>query len=186
MPDPVPLHEQPWTTLSSREVYQNPWTRVREDMVQLPDGRTTLYGVVEFGECVGTLPLSEDGQVLLVRQYRYVQGAATWEMPTGGVKAGETPEEAARRELREEGGLHAARLTHLSTYHTSKSVVRETAHLYLAGGLSPCRPAAPDDTEFLATAWKPFAEVLEMVLANQIMDSMTVIAVLAAARRLGL
>ena len=180
------MHEQPWTTVSSREVYQNPWTRVREDVVRLSNGRTTIYGVVEFGECVGTLPLSDDGRVLLVRQYRYVQGTATWEMPTGGVKAGETPEEAARRELLEEGGMHAARLTHLSTYHTSKSVVRETAHLYLAETLSPVPASAPDDTEFLATAWKPFVEVLEMVLANQIMDSMTVIAVLAAARRLGL
>jgi ADP-ribose pyrophosphatase len=180
------MHEQPWTTVSSREVYRNPWTRVREDVVRLPDGHTTIYGVVEFGECVGALPLSDDGRVLLVRQYRYVQGMATWEMPTGGVKAGETPEEAARRELLEEGGMHAARLTHLSSYNTSKSVVRETAHLYLAESLSPVQTSAPDDTEFLATAWKPFAEVLEMVLANQIMDSMTVIAVLAAARRLGL
>ncbi|HVA89359.1 MAG TPA: NUDIX hydrolase [Chloroflexota bacterium] len=179
------MHEQPWTTLSSREIYENPWTRVREDLVLLPDGRTTIYGVVDFGDCVGALPLADDGRVLLVRQYRYVQGSATWEMPTGGVKAGETLEEAARRELAEEGGLQAGRLTPLSTYHTSKSVVRETAHLYLAEDLSPARALAGDDTEFLATAWKPFAEVLEMVLTNQIMDSMTVIAVLAAARRLG-
>ena len=180
------LHEEPWKTLSSREIYQNPWTHVREDMVQLPDGRTTIYGVVTFGECVGTLPLADDGRVLLVRQYRYVQGAVTWEMPTGGVKAGETLEDAARRELLEEGGLQAARLSHLSTYHTSKSVVRETAHLYLAEGLEPIETHQRDETEFIATAWKPFAEVLEMVLANEIVDSMTVIAVLTAARRLGL
>ncbi len=180
------LHEEPWKTLSSREIYQNPWTHVREDMVQLPDGRTTIYGVVTFGECVGTLPLSDDRRVLLVRQYRYVQDAVTWEMPTGGVKAGETLEDAARRELLEEGGLRAARLSHLSTYHTSKSVVRETAHLYLAEGLVPVETHQRDETEFIAIAWKPFAEVLEMVLANEIVDSMTVIAVLTTARRLGL
>jgi ADP-ribose pyrophosphatase len=179
------MNEQPWQTVSSREIYRNPWTHVREDVVRLPDGRTTIYGVVTFGECVGTLPLAEDGRVLLVRQYRYVQGAVTWEMPTGGVKAGETMEQAARRELLEEGGLQAVRLTHLSTYHTSKSVVRETAHLFLAEGLTPVEAHERDETEFIATIWKPFEEVLAMVLANEIVDSMTVIAVLAAARRLG-
>lgn len=178
-------HEEPWRTLTSREIYRNPWTHVREDLVQLPDGRTTIYGVVTFGECVGTLPLADDGQVLLVRQYRYVQDAVTWEMPTGGVKAGEDLQGAARRELLEEGGLHAARLTHLSTYHTSKSVVRETAHLYLAEGLTPAASHENDETEFIGTAWKPFDEVLAMVLAGEIMDSMTVIAVLTAARQLG-
>jgi ADP-ribose pyrophosphatase len=134
---------------------------------------------------VGTLPLSDDGRVLLVRQYRYVQGAVTWEMPTGGVKEGESIEDAARRELLEEGGLLAGKLTHLSTYHTSKSVVRETAHLFLAEGLTPAETHERDETEFIATAWRPFEEVLRMVLAQEIMDSMTVIAVLIAARRLG-
>ncbi len=180
------MHEQPWVTLSTREIYQNPWTRVREDVVQLPDGRTTLYGVVTFGECVGMLPLADDGRVLLVQQYRYVQGAVTWEMPTGGVKAGEGIEKAARRELLEEGGLQAGRMTHISTFHTSKSVVRETAHLFLAQELTAVEAHERDETEFIATAWRPFEEVLQMVLANEIVDSMTVIAVLTAARRLGI
>jgi ADP-ribose diphosphatase len=180
------MHERHWATLSSREVYRNPWTAVREDIVQLPDGRTTLYGVVMFGDCVGVLPLAEDGRVLLVRQYRYVQEAVTWEMPTGGVKAGESLEDAARRELLEEGGVEVDRLTHLSTYHTSKSVVRETAHLYLAEGLTEVGMQQADDTEFIAVTWLPFEQVLAMVLANEIVDSMTVIAVLIAARRFGL
>ena len=178
------MHERPWLILSSREIYRNAWTRVREDIVQLPDGRTTIYGVVTLGECVGMLPLADDGRVLLVRQYRYVQGAVTWEMPTGGVKAGEAIEDAARRELLEEGGLEAGRLTHLSSYHTSKGVVRETAHLFLAEELTAVETHERDETEFIATAWRPFEEVLRMVLANEIVDSMTVIAVLTAARRL--
>jgi ADP-ribose pyrophosphatase len=179
------LSEEPWQTVSSREVYRNPWTHLREDVVRLPDGRTTIYGVVTFGECVGILPLADDGRVLLVRQYRYVQGTATWEMPTGGVKNGESLEAAARRELLEEAGLQAARLTHLSSYHTSKSVVRETAHLYLAEGLAVVETQERDETEFISTAWQPFETVLAMVLSGEIMDSMTVIAVLIAARKLG-
>ena len=77
------------------------------------------------------------------------------------------------------------RLTHLSSYHTSKSVVRETAHLFLAEGLTPVASHENDETEFIGTAWKPFDEVLAMVLAGEIVDSMTVIAVLTTARRLG-
>jgi ADP-ribose pyrophosphatase len=180
------MHERRWSTLSSREVYRNPWTAVREDIVQLPNGSTTLYGVVTFGDCVGVLPLAADSRVLLVRQYRYVQEAVTWEMPTGGIKTGESREDAARRELLEEGGVRVDRLTHLSTYHTSKSVVRETAHLYLAEGLTEVDTHQTDDTEFIAVTWLPFEQVLGMVLANEIVDSMTVIAVLTTARRLGL
>jgi len=94
---------KPWKTLKSRLVYQNPWTSVREDIAEMPDGNITIYGVVEAGECVGILPFLDDERVVLVRQYRYVFGEShRWEMPTGGVKEGETLLDAAHRELREE------------------------------------------------------------------------------------
>jgi len=124
--------EIPWRAVSSRRVYANKWISVREDVVALPDGRTTLYGVVSCGNCVGLLPFVDPDTVLLVRQYRYVAARPTWEMPTGGVHAAETLEQAAQRELAEETGYRAERLVHVSTYHTSKSVVDETAHLFLA------------------------------------------------------
>jgi ADP-ribose pyrophosphatase len=78
----------PWRTRSSRTIYQNPWLRLREDLVELPSGRTTVYGVVSTGPCVGVLPFLDPDTVVLVRQYRYVAGRHTWEMPTGGVGAG--------------------------------------------------------------------------------------------------
>jgi ADP-ribose pyrophosphatase len=82
---------KPWKRLSSRVVYENPWMHLREDVAELPDGRTTIYGVVTFGECVGVVPFVDDDHVLLVRQYRYVQGENhRWEIPTGGVHEGET------------------------------------------------------------------------------------------------
>ena len=174
--------ETPWRQLSSRPVYSNKWMSVREDLVALPDGRTTIYGVVSCGQCVGLLPLLDRDTVLLVRQYRYVAGRPTWEMPTGGVHPGETLEQAAQRELAEETGHRARRLRHLSTYHTSKSVVDETAHLFIAEGLRKAE-TTPDDTEFIDV--RPFSldAALRMVLRGEIVDSMTVIAVLLAARR---
>ena len=87
----------PWKTLSTREVYRNRWTRVREDIAEMPNGKTTIYGVVECGHCVGVLPFIDDEHVVLVRQYRYVfDENQRWEMPTGGVKPGESLEDGAR------------------------------------------------------------------------------------------
>jgi hypothetical protein len=83
----------PWRTRSSRTIYQNPWLRLREDLVELPSGRTTIYGVVSTGSCVGVLPFLDPDTVVLVRQYRYVAGRHTWEMPTGGVAPGEPIQE---------------------------------------------------------------------------------------------
>jgi ADP-ribose pyrophosphatase len=176
--------ETPWVPLSSRPVYANPWISVREDVVRMPDGRTTIYGVVTCKPAVGILPFLDDDTVLLVRQHRYVARRTTWEMPTGGVDPGESLEAAAQRELAEEVGHRAERLVHVSTFDTSKSVVDETAHLFLGYGLTPV-PIGPDETEFIEVRPLPFHRVLDMVLRGEIADAMTIIAVLHAARRRG-
>jgi len=147
----------------------------------LPDGQTTIYGVVECAEAVGVLPFVDSDTVLLVGQYRYVARGFYWEMPTGGQHQGETLEEAAQRELAEEAGYEAGRLVKLCDFHTSKSILREVAHLYLAEELRPAR-RPPDRTEFIERREFPFREVLQMVERGDIKDSMTVIAVLHAAR----
>jgi ADP-ribose pyrophosphatase len=121
----------------------------------------------------------------MIKQYRYVAKRVTWEMPTGGLHAGEAHEEAAQRELAEEIGYRAGKLTWLSTLHTSKSVVDETAHLFLGEDL--CRvELPPDETEFIEVRPFAFEEVLQMVWRSEITDCMTVIGVLHAARLLGL
>ena len=175
------LSQTPWKALSTKPIYHNKWLSLREDLVELPDGRTTIYGVVTCGDCVGILPFIDPDTVLLIRQYRYVARRVTWEMPTGGVHGGESLEVAAQRELAEETGYRAGRLTHVSTYHTSKSVMDETAHLFLGEHLTPA-DAPPDDTEFIEVRPLPFAEALHMVLRGEIVDSMTIIAILHAAR----
>jgi ADP-ribose pyrophosphatase len=183
MPDsPSDRARAAWRTLSSRPVYANPWIRVREDIAELPDGRTTLYGVVECPPCVGVLPFLDARTVVLVGQYRYVARAFAWEMPTGAMQPGESAEAAVQRELGEEAGYEAARLVKLASIATSKSVMDETAHLYLAEGLRPV-PSQPDHTEFIEVRAFAFDEVLRMVERSEITDAMTVVAVLHAARR---
>ena len=175
-----------WKTLSSRLIYENPWTKVREDIAAMPNGKTTIYGVIECADCVGVLPFLDDEHVVMVRQYRYVFGENhRWEMPTGAVKPGESLEEAARREMREEVGYDAQELQLVSTYYTSKSIMHEIGHLFIGRGLTQVQ-AVPDETEFLEVAVLPFDQVLQMVVESEIRDSMTVIAVLHAARLRGM
>ena len=177
---------KPWTTVSSRPVYANKWMSLREDIAAMPGGRTTIYGVVTFGHCVGVVPLTADGDVIMVRQYRYVFGEdQRWEIPTGGVKAGEEWDTAAQRELMEEAGVRAGRLTLLSDYYTSKSVCYEIAHIYLGEDLIE-DSLPPDETEFFEVRRFPLAQALQMVLTSDIRDSMSVVGILLAARQRGL
>jgi ADP-ribose pyrophosphatase len=173
---------RPWTTKASREVYRNRWISVREDVAEMPDGRETLYGVITTGECVGVLPFLDRDTVVMTHQYRYVSKRLTWEMPTGAMDAGEAREAAANRELAEEVGYRAGRLTYLTSFHSNKSVMDETCHLFIGEDLVPAE-APPDETEFIEVKTFPFDEVLRMVTAGEITDAMTVIAVLEAARR---
>jgi ADP-ribose pyrophosphatase len=174
----------PWRIRSSRAIYQNAWLRLREDLVELPSGRTTIYGVVSTGSCVGVLPFLDPDTVVLVRQYRYVAGRYTWEMPTGGVAPGESIQAAAQRELAEESGYRAGRLEPVCVYHTSKSVMDETAHLFLASDLTGAEDRPEQDvTESFQVRPHRFQEVLAMVDTGEIVDSMTIIAVLQADRR---
>jgi ADP-ribose pyrophosphatase len=183
MPDrPADRARAAWRTLTTRPVYANPWIRVREDIAELPDGRTTLYGVVECAPCVGVLPFLDARTVVLVGQWRYVTRTFRWEIPTGGMKPGESEEAAVQRELAEEAGYTAGRLEKLCVFDTSKSILDETAHIYLAEDLRPA-PRQPDDTEFIEVRAFPFQDVLRMVERSEIVDAMTVVAVLHAARR---
>jgi ADP-ribose pyrophosphatase len=154
---------------------------VREDIAEMPDGRTTIYGVVECAPAIGVLPFLDDDTVILVGQYRYVFGEFLWEMPTGGAHAGESEEACVQRELTEEAGYRAGRVEKLCVFHTSKSILQEIAHIYVARDLIAV-PRTPDETEFIEVRAFPFAEALRMVLASEITDSMTVVAILHAAR----
>ena len=171
-----------WRTRSSRPVYVNPWIRVREDIAEMPDGRRTLYGVVECPAAIGVLPFLDRDTVVLVGQHRYVARAFRWEIPTGAIAAGESETDAAQRELGEEAGYRAGHLEKLCAFDTSKSVLDETAHIYAATGLTEARHE-PDTTEFIEVRPFAFADVLDMVVRGEIVDSMTVVAVLHAARR---
>jgi 8-oxo-dGTP pyrophosphatase MutT (NUDIX family) len=175
----------PWTTLSSRAVYENPWIGVREDEVIRPDGLPGIYGVVHFkNRAVGVLPVDRDGTIWLVGQYRYPLAAYSWEIPEGGCPETESPEGTARRELREETGLVAGRLELVATSHLSNSVSDELGYVFRATELVK---GADDQegTERIAVRRVGWEEAWRMYKAGQITDSLSVIAILhEAVRRL--
>jgi 8-oxo-dGTP pyrophosphatase MutT (NUDIX family) len=168
----------PWRTLKTRVVYDNPWIRVREDDVIRPDGAPGIYGVVHYkNTAIGVLPIDEEGYTYLVGQYRYTLNCYSWEIPEGGGAAGEEPVEAAKRELREETGLEARSWRSLGRAHLSNSVSDEEAIIFLATDLVPGE-ADPEGTEKLELMRVKFEEALRMVLDGEITDSMSVIAIL--------
>ena len=178
-PDPA----SPWTAVGTRQVYENPWIRVREDRVLRPDGQPGIYGVVHFrNQAIGVLPVDDDGQVWLVGQHRYPLDAYSWEIPEGGGPEGEDPEQTARRELREETGLIASSLEFLGRSHLSNSVSDEVAYLYRATGLTRGE-SEPEGTERLQVRRFPWPEARAMVLDGRITDAMSVIALLHEALR---
>jgi 8-oxo-dGTP pyrophosphatase MutT (NUDIX family) len=177
--------ENPWTTLGTRDVYENPWIAVREDQVLRPDGTPGIYGVVHFKNlAIGVLPVEADGRIWLVGQYRYPLKQYSWEIPEGGCPKGEDPEVAARRELREETGLAAGRLERICLAHLSNSVSDEFAILYRATELTP-GASEPEGTERIEIRLEEWNEVWAKLRRGEITDSMSVMALLHEAVRRG-
>src|SRR5271169_4910555 len=124
------------TTLSSREVYRNPWMRVREDQILRSNGKRGIYGVVEKDDAAIILPI-DNGKIWLVEQFRYTIQERALELPQGGwEKSDVNPEELARGELREELGFEAAEMTHLGTLWIAYGYARQKQHIFLATGLT--------------------------------------------------
>jgi len=178
-------HERnPWTTLDSRPVYENPWIAVREDRVLRPDGQPGIYGVVHFQSlAIGVVPLTDDGHTVLVGQYRYTLDLYSWEIPEGGGAPDVDPLDSAKRELREETGLTADRWTYLGEAHLSNSATDEVGCIFLAEGLTE-GDAEPDETEELRSMRVPFDRAVEMALTGEISDALAVIGLLRADRYL--
>jgi 8-oxo-dGTP pyrophosphatase MutT (NUDIX family) len=167
----------PWIRRSRHVGYENPWVTVWHDEVDRPDGSPGIYGVVHYANlAVGVVVFDEDDRVLLVGQHRYTLDAYSWELPEGGVPAGEAPLDGARRELREETGVEAEDWRELVRYHLSNSVSDEAGVVFAAHATRHGR-AAPEPTEDLAVRWVAFDEALAMTTDARITDAITIMGI---------
>jgi ADP-ribose pyrophosphatase len=157
--------------------------RVREDKVIRPGGSEGLFGVVEMVGGASVLAVENNDDVYLVREYKYAVGRDSLEVVSGAIDAGETPLAAAKRELREEAGLIAAKWQAIGTVDPFTTAIRCTNHLFLARGLSPT-PADPGDGEEITLVKVPLEAALDMVLAGEITHASSCILILRAAKLL--
>jgi ADP-ribose pyrophosphatase len=160
-------------TLSSRLVYQGRVVRLRVDTVRMPGGRETTREIVERSDCVAVVALDADGKLLLVRQFRKAVGKELLEIPAGGIDPGESPEEAVKREMREETGYLPRKVEPLGGFYSAPGYATEYLYLYLATDLIPSQLFA-EDTEGISLVRVAPEEIPELISSGGICDAKSI------------
>jgi ADP-ribose pyrophosphatase len=166
-----------WETLDSRTLWQSRWYNLRQDRLRTPAGHEFTYTLVDHPGAVWVVPVTTDGQVVLVRQYRYTVDQFCMEVPAGGMSPDLTPEEVARCELLEEVGGTAAELRYVGQFYTSNGISNEVAYVYLATGVE-LGEAQRELTELMEIRLVPVEEALRMAREGEITDGPSALALL--------
>lgn len=175
-----------YETLDSTVIHDG-WSRLRVDTVRMPDGGSARREVVDHLDAVAVVAVTDDDEVLLVKQYRHAIGRYLLEIPAGVLDVeGEPPEQAARRELREETQHDARQLTRLTTVHTSAGWTNEQVTVFLGEGVSlleqPVHEPEGEEAD-LEVVRLPLADAVQAARDGQLTDAKTVIALLLVADR---
>ncbi|WP_153558289.1 NUDIX domain-containing protein [Roseimaritima sediminicola] len=176
----LPRQHGPWRILHSREVYRDPWVRLRQDDVRRPDGHPGSYVVVHLKPGVCVLAMDADRHVYLTREFHYGVGRVTLEAVSGGVEPGEAAEPTARRELGEELGITAGRLTALGTTDPFTANVVSPTALFLAEDLTFGQPD-PEGTEQIECVKMPLDEAVRRVMEGEITHAPSCLVILKTA-----
>lgn len=166
-------------TISSETIYEGRIIDVKKDQVRLPNGKNGTRELVKHPGAVGIIPITTDGRLIVVEQYRKPLERSIVEIPAGKLEPGEKPAVTAVRELEEETGYGAHDFTYLQTIATSPGFADEVIHLYIAKDLYKIeQPASPDEDEFVELMEISLEEAEEMMQDGRIYDAKTVIAVM--------
>lgn len=170
--------QNPFRLKKSREIYNNPWIRVREDQVIRPDGKDGIFGVVEMQSGVTVVALTPENDVFLSREYKYAVKRYTLECFSGGIDRDESTLDAAKRELMEESGAETESWTDLGSLDPFTGIILSTNHMYLAQNLVFSNEQNTDGGEIIDLIKVPFNEALEMVKNGEITHGASVVAIL--------
>ncbi len=162
------------TVLTSEQVFSGSRINVRVDEVAMADGRRARREVVEHPDAVVILAIRDDGNIAFVRQWRHPAGRPLLELPAGRIDPGESPEETARRELREEVGLNPGRLDFARGFYVAPASLDEFLHGFIARDCTES-PLEADEDEELIVEWKPLGEAIGLVESGEIIDAKSVI-----------
>ena len=165
--------------ISSRQVFDGVVVKLFVDEVELPDGKKSVREIVRHPGAVCVVPVTDENEVIMVRQFRYAFGEVLLEIPAGKLEPGEDPLKAALRELEEETGTVAENIEHMGELYTTVAIFDEKIQMYLATGLS-YKNAHPDEDEFLEVEKIPLDTLVDMVMNGEIRDSKTQVALLKA------
>lgn len=171
------MHLQEKTT-DSEKVYQGRVFYVTKDIAELEDGKAVQRDVVHHSGGVCVVPLTKNGTVLMVKQFRYPMQQVTLEIPAGKLEPGEDPATCGRRELREEAGRTCGKYTSLGKLFPTPAYDTEVIHMYLAQELSAPEAQDLDEGEFLDVTELPLEQAVQMVMNGEIPDAKTQIALL--------
>lgn len=163
--------------VSSDEIYKGKIVHLFCDTVRLPNGKEATREVIRHVGAAAVVPLTDEGNVILVRQYRYPFAQVMLEIPAGKLDPGEYPLDCAKRELIEETGYDAEELVYLGAFYPSVAMLDEVIHLYLAKRMTLCETNLDED-EFLHVEQRPLSEVVEQVMRGDIPDGKTQTAIL--------
>ncbi|MBW8012474.1 MAG: NUDIX hydrolase [Chloroflexi bacterium] len=166
--------------LTSEEIFKGRVFDVLRQQVRYPDGRVADFEFVSHNGAVTLVPIEEDGNIWLVRQYRHPTGGLLLELPAGTLEKGETPMQCASREVREEIGRAAGELRNLGEFFLAPGYSSEYMYVFLATQLA-LDPLLPDVDEYLEAELHSVVEVWKMVENGEIRDAKT-IAALSLAR----
>lgn len=164
-----------WKKLSSHVAFQNPWWTYQRDSFQIPDGITGEYHYVHTNGASMVIPITAEGSLLMVNQYRYLCDKESLEFPCGGVKQGKSYDETAALELLEETGCQSTNLLQLGEFNPYNGVTDEICKVYVARDLIESRPQ-PDATEEFEIIRVTEHEMDEFIRTNKIWDGMTLAA----------
>ena len=168
--------------IAEKTVFDGVLLHIQKDTVKLPNGHEATREWVRHQGAASVLPILPNGDVILVRQYRYPIGKVTLEVPAGKLDKNEEPLNCAIRELEEETGFVADKIKKLTTIATTVGFSNEYIHLYVAEDLSVGK-FNPDDDEFINVVKMPFAEALKKVENGEIFDAKSMISILMYARK---
>jgi len=169
--------DNPIRRVSSREIHKGNLVRLREDSVVLPRGTEAIYEYVEIKSGSSTLALENDGSVWLVREWKYAINRPSLEVVSGGIEPGETPEQAAHRELREEIGVAATELIPMGHVDPFTTMLSCPNYLFLARGLTVVE-SNPEEAEIVEIVRMPIEEAAELVMRGDITHGSSCVAIL--------